>query len=62
MKKVNKMPTFTYSMGRRGRDRLIVGFTTTIMQSMSITTNVVSLNPTHAIRLYYIKTKFGGKY
>jgi hypothetical protein len=30
--------------GRRGHDRMVVGF----MQSMSITTNVVSLNPAQA--------------
>ena len=29
--------------GRHGRDRMVVGFTTT-MQSVPITTNVVSLN------------------
>ena len=31
--------------GRRGRDRLVVGFTTYLcMQSVSITTNIVSSN------------------
>ena len=28
--------------GRRGRDRMVVGFTTTYMQSVPITTDVVS--------------------
>ena len=31
---------------RRGRDRMVVGFTT-LMQSVSITTNVVSSYPDH---------------
>ena len=30
--------------GRRGRDRMVVGFTTTHMQSVPITTDVVSSN------------------
>ena len=30
------------------RDRMVVGFTTTFLQSVSITTEVVSLNPTQA--------------
>ena len=34
--------------GHRGRDRMVVGFTTTFLQSVSITTEVVSLNPTQA--------------
>ena len=34
--------------GCRGRDRMVVGFTTTFLQSVSITTEVVSLNPTQA--------------
>jgi len=32
--------------GRRGRDHMVVGFTTAV-QSMPITTTVVSLNPVH---------------
>ena len=32
--------------GRRGRDRIVVGFTTIPMQSVPITTDVVSLNLT----------------
>ena len=35
-------------MGRHGRDRMVVGFTATYMQSVLITTNVVSLNPAQA--------------
>jgi len=31
--------------GRRGRDRVVVGFTTNYMQSVPITTNVVSSKP-----------------
>ena len=30
--------------GHRGSDRMVAGFTTTYMQSVSITTDVVSLN------------------
>ena len=33
--------------GRRDRDRIVVGFTTTYMQSVSITTKVVSSNAAH---------------
>ena len=33
--------------GRRGRDRIVVGFTTTI-QPVHITTDIVSSNPAHA--------------
>ena len=33
-------------MGRRGRDRMVVGFTNTYAIS-AITTNVVSSNPAH---------------
>jgi len=32
-------------MGCHGRDRMVVGFTTTYMQSVPIITNVVSSNP-----------------
>ena len=32
---------------RRGRDHMVVGFTTTFMQSVPITTEVVSSNPFH---------------
>ena len=45
--------------GRRGRDRMVVGFTTTFMQSVPITTEVVSSNPFHgemySIQHYVIK-------
>jgi hypothetical protein len=45
--------------GRRGRDRLVVGFATTYMQSVPITTKVVSSNPVHgevySIQYYVIK-------
>ena len=37
-----------------GRDRMIVGFTTTYMQSEPITTKVVSSNPAHC-RMYSIQ-------
>ena len=48
------------SGGRHGRDRMVVGFTTTYcMQSVSITTEVVSLNPAHgevySIQHYVLK-------
>jgi hypothetical protein len=33
-----------YSWGRRGRDRIVVGFISTYIQSMPITTDVVSSN------------------
>jgi hypothetical protein len=33
--------------GRRGRDRMVVGFTTTYMQSVPFTSKVVSSNPVH---------------
>jgi hypothetical protein len=39
--------------GRRGRDRMVVGFSTTV-QSVPITTNVVSSNPVHG-RVYSIQ-------
>ena len=34
--------------GRRGRDSMVVGFNTTYIQSVPITTNVVSSNPAQA--------------
>jgi hypothetical protein len=34
-----------YMMGRRGRDRIVIGFTTTYMQSVPITTYVVGSTP-----------------
>ena len=34
----------TYCWGRRGRDSYVVGFTTTSMQSVPITTDIVNLN------------------
>ena len=37
----------TYPSIEGRRDRVVVGFTTTCMQSVPITTKVVSLNPTH---------------
>ena len=40
--------------GRRERDRMVVGFQLP-MQSVAITTNVVSSNPTQAKRHYAIK-------
>ena len=36
---------FVNQKGRRGRDRMVVGFITTV-QSVAITTKVESLNPT----------------
>ena len=33
--------------GRRGRDRMVVGFTTTYMQSVPFTSKVASSNPVH---------------
>jgi len=33
--------------GRRGRDHMVVRFTTVAVQSAPITTTVVSLNPVH---------------
>ena len=33
--------------GRRGRDRMVVGFTTTCAISVPFTTNIVSSNPSH---------------
>ena len=45
--------------GRRGRDRMVVGFTTTYMQSVPFTSKVVSSNPVHgeeySIQHYGIK-------
>ena len=45
--------------GHRGRDCTVVGFTTTCMQSVPITTKVVSSNPVHgevcSIQHYVIK-------
>ena len=38
------MPSHFGEKGRRGRDRMVVGFTTP-MQSVPITTDVVSSNP-----------------
>jgi hypothetical protein len=43
----------TTARGRR--ESMVVGFTTTYMQSGPITTNFVSLNPTQAIQHYVIK-------
>jgi hypothetical protein len=42
--------------GRRGRDRMVVGFTTTYMQSVPFTSKVVSSNPVHgeAYSIQYI--------
>ena len=45
--------------GRRGRDRMVVGFATTYIQSVSIINKVVSSNPVHSelypIQHYVIK-------
>jgi hypothetical protein len=42
--------------GCHGRVRMVVGFTTTLpMQSVPITTNVVSSNPSRAIQHYVMK-------
>ena len=45
--------------GRRGRDHMVVGFTTTFMQLVPITTKVVGSNPFHgemySIQHYVIK-------
>ena len=44
---------------RHGHDRMVIGFTTTPMKSVPITTNVVSLNPAngevYSIQHYVIK-------
>ena len=54
------IPEISYDLneGRRGRDRMVVGFTL-FMQSVHITTKVVSLNPVngevHLIQHYVIK-------
>ena len=50
----------SYRRVRRGRDHMVVGFTTTLpMQSVPITTYAVSSNPTHgevySIQHYVIK-------
>ena len=44
----NLKPFFT-SRGSGGRNCMVVGFPTTYMQSVPITTNVVSLNPAQAM-------------
>ena len=41
--------------GHCGRDRMAVGFTTTFIQLVPITTKVVSSNPTHSWQHYVIK-------
>jgi hypothetical protein len=50
-----KFPSYKTKWGRRGRDRMVVGFTTT----RAITAKVVSSNPTHgemySIQHYVIK-------
>jgi hypothetical protein len=40
-----------------GHDRMVVGFTTTYMQSVPITTSVVSFNSTHGemYLIHYVK-------
>jgi hypothetical protein len=52
--------SYIISWGRHGRDRMVVEFTTTVpVQSVPITTKVVSLNPVHgevySIQHYVIK-------
>ena len=47
----------SYPMGRRGRDRIVVGLLP--IQSVPITTNAVSSNPTQAIQHYVIKVVNG---
>ena len=42
---ISSFDNFTLRWSRRGRDRMVVGFTIP-MQSVPITTNVVSSNPT----------------
>jgi hypothetical protein len=46
-------------ISKHGRDRMVVGFSTTFMQSVPITTKVVSSNPVHgevySIQHYVIK-------
>ena len=41
---LKKQHPFNFPSGRRGRDRMVVGFTTTYMQPVPITTNIVSSN------------------
>ena len=57
-KRCNFIHIAASNLGKRGRDRMTVGFTTT-MQSVPIITKEVSLNPTHgkvySIQHYVIK-------
>jgi hypothetical protein len=39
--------SYVYIRGGRGRDRMVAGFTTIPMQSVHITTNIASSNPSH---------------
>ena len=43
-KQMNNECTFKIILGRHGRDRMVVGFTTTNAKSVPITTDVVSSN------------------
>jgi hypothetical protein len=45
--------------GRLGRDLIVAGFTTTFMQSASITTNIVNSNPAHG-EVYLIQHSVSG--
>jgi hypothetical protein len=49
--------------GHRGHDRMVIGFTTTCVQSVPIITKVESSNPTHgevySIQHYVIKFTIG---
>jgi hypothetical protein len=47
--------TSNMKRGRRGRDRMVVGFTTTFMQSVPITTKIVSSNPFHGEMYVYVQ-------
>jgi hypothetical protein len=53
------MFVLSLSSGRRGRDRVVVWFTTTYIQSVPITINIVGSNPAHgevySIQLCVIK-------
>jgi hypothetical protein len=44
---------YEYDEGRHGCDRMVVEFITTYMQSVPITTNVVSSNPAQAMCTRY---------
>jgi len=44
---ISRSEIIFFYKGRRGRDHMVVGYTTIHVQSVPITTNVVSSNPAH---------------